>query len=157
MEPKFFLEPKFFTDPQFFLDQNFFSTFFWTQNFFRYFWDQTFFWTQHILDPFFFGFKNFFGTKNFLEPKTFFWTQKFSWTQKPRIFLDSKIFQIQISLTQKDLVWFYCINLPNQNRLNQRLSKLNTLDLSLVFTITTSLSLLHKNYLTLFTSLELLR
>ena len=33
----------------------------------------------------------------------------------------------QIFLTQKDLVWFYGIKLPNQNRLSQRLSKLNFL------------------------------
>ena len=46
--------------------------------------------------------------------------------------MDSKIFKTQIFLTQKDLVWFYAINLPNQNLLNQRLSKLNTLDLCLV-------------------------
>ena len=36
-------------------------------------------------------------------------------------------------MTQKDLVWFYAISLPNQNLWNQRLSKLNILDLSLVY------------------------
>ena len=68
----------------------------------------------------FFGIKNFFGPKNFLEHKNteFFWTQKF--------------FRHKFFFTKKDLVWFYGINLPNQNCLKQRLSKLNTLDLSLV-------------------------
>ena len=53
-----------------------------------------------------------------------FWTQHF--------FLTENFFRPKFFLTKKDLVWFYGINLPNQNCLNQRLTKLNTLDLSLV-------------------------
>ena len=49
--------------------------------------------------------------------KIIFWLKKFS---DPNFF------------TQKDLVWFFGVNQPNQNHLNQRLSKLNTLDQSLV-------------------------
>ena len=46
--------------------------------------------------------------------------------------MTQKFFRPKFFLTHKDLVWFYRINLPNQNRLNQRLTKPNTLDLSLV-------------------------
>ena len=76
-------------------------------------------------------------TQNIFWTKKFFWTKKLFWTQNlflypkfpfgPKNFFGPKFFS-----PQKDLVWFYTINLPNQNLLNQRLSKLNTLDLSLV-------------------------
>ena len=81
-----------------------------------------------------FGTKDFFGPKNlfFWTQKLFFWTQKLSWTQKPRFFGVKNFSDPNFFFTKKDLVWFYGLNLPNQNHLNQRLSKLNTLDLSLV-------------------------
>ena len=85
----------------------------------------------------FFVLENYFCTQNFLLYPNFF-GPKFLFNQQffgLKIFLDSKFFKTQIFLTQKDLVWFYAINLPNQNLLNQRLSKLNTLDLSLVLAL----------------------
>ena len=125
MEPKFFLEPNFFSDPKLFLNRNFFepkifSNIFWTQNFFQIFFGPKIFshifWTQNF-------FQIFLGPKICLVPK--FLGPNISFRFKN--FFGPKFF-----LTKKDLTWFYGINLPNQNRLNQRLSKLNTLDLSLV-------------------------
>ena len=120
-----FFGPTCFSDPKFFLDQNFFGhnffqIFFGHTIFFNYFWDTKLFGHNIFLSKNFFGSKNFSGPKNILE-------------QQNRIFFGLKTFsEPNFFLTQKDLVWFYGINLPNQNRLNQRLFKLNTLDIILV-------------------------
>ena len=112
------------------MDPKFFSNNFWTQNFFQIFFGPKIFF-KYFLDPKFFHI--FFGPKIFFK---YFWDPKFVWFQNfwdPIFFFRFKnFFGPKFFLTKKDLTWFYGINLPNQNRLNQRLSKLNTLDLSLV-------------------------
>ena len=132
MDPKFF-GPNIFLDLKTILEP---KTFFGPKNCFE---PKNFFEPKIILEP-----KKLLDPKTFLYPKINFVHKIFIWTQffrpkffRPKFFFVSKISKTQIFLTQKDLVWFYAINLPNQNLLNKRLSKLNTLDLSLVILVMT--------------------
>ena len=97
--------PNIFLDPKSFLNPKTFLA-------------QKLFWPINVFGP-----KNYFYTQNFHLDKHFFGT---------KFFLTQKMFRPKFFLTEKDLVWSFGINQPNQILVNQRLSKLNTLDLSLV-------------------------
>ena len=104
LDPKLF-GPNIFLDPKSFLNPKTFLA-------------QKLFWPINVFGP-----KNYFYTQNFHLDKHFFGT---------KFFLTQKMFRPKFFLTEKDLVWSFGINQPNQILVNQRLSKLNTLDLSLV-------------------------
>ena len=113
MDPNFFiiksLRPRFFCTPYSFAFKNFLGTI-------------NIFGPKKFLPKNFFQPKNFFGLKKFFGPKNYFCTQNFH--------LDQNFFGTKFFLTKNFQTQIFVD--PKRSSLNQRLSKLNTLDLSLV-------------------------